>query len=67
MISVAGLLSKALMSDDHAVVARVRVPGRDGEKGELVFVLQIVEYTVDGVTEMLIGGLEGPPPGTKLN
>ena len=58
-LNLGKLLALALMSGDNAVVARARVGGEID--AQILFVVQVVEITRDGVTESLIDDMEMPP------
>lgn len=60
-VSLSQLLASALRSEHNAVVARVTA----NDNSELVFVLQVIEITVDGITESFID--ETVPPKSQLN
>lgn len=61
LVSLSQLLASALKSEHNAVVARVTA----ADNSELVFVLQVIEITVGGITESLID--EPIPPKEQLN
>lgn len=60
-VTLSHLLAEALKSEHNAVVARVTA----NDNSQLVFVLQVIEVTVDGVTESLVD-ME-TPPASQLN
>lgn len=62
--SLGDLLAKALMSDHNIVVCRASV--QDG-RTQVVFAIQVLEVTVDGVTESLLIDDMPVPPKDQLN
>lgn len=60
-LTLSGLLAAALQSDDNIVIARATA----SDRSQIVFAVQVLEVTVDGVTESLVDVVT--PPKSQLN